>query len=224
MKRHRGGPQAVKNELEVRNILIRNTVRLVAEGGFEKATTKAITFCGDNLPGMKMNEVYIYRLFGSKEHLYETAFEMLDTELVVALRTHLAHSRAGNMPTKDKMHYVFIHTWRFILQNEERCRFYTRYYYSIYFRGESLAKHARLFEQIIDSFSPLFREGADVGSIMHIILSMLLDFAIRVYNGDLEDNETNRAHIFNVLYCVMASYFNDRIAKETNATSFIEGR
>ena len=214
----------MKNEQEVRNILLNNTIRLVAEGGFEKATTKAITFCGDNLPDMKMNEVYIYRLFGSKEHLYETAFAVLDHELVTALRTRLELSRASDLPTKEKMHDVFIHTWRFVLRNEERCRFYTRYYYSIYFSGESLAQHVKLFEKIVDSFSPMFKEEADVGSIMHIVLSMLLDFAIRVYNGDLEDTETNRAHIFNVLYCVMASYFNDRIAKETNATSFIEGR
>ena len=33
----------MKNEHAGREILIDNTIRLVAEGGFEKATTKAIT-------------------------------------------------------------------------------------------------------------------------------------------------------------------------------------
>lgn len=37
----------------------------------------------------------------------------------------------------------------------------------------------------------------------------LFDFAIRVYNGELEDNEINRPHIFNVLYSVMAIYFKE---------------
>lgn len=214
----------MKNEQEVRNILINNTIRLVAEGGFEKATTKAITFCGENLPDMKMNEVYIYRLFGSKEHLYEAAFELLDNELLNALRNRLDITRASGLSTEEKMHELFIHTWQFALRNEERCRFYTRYYYSIYFNGESLAKHVKLFEKIVDGFSPFFKKEADVGSIMHIVLSMLLDFAIRVYNGDLEDNEINRPHIFNVLYCVMSSYFNESFARETGKTSFIEGR
>lgn len=32
---------------------------------------------------------------------------------------------------------------------------------------------------------------------------------IRVYNGELEDNETNRPQIFNVLYSIIATYFKD---------------
>ena len=72
----------MKNEQEIREYLINNTIRLIAEGGFEKATTKAITYDGEPPLGLKMNEVYIYRLFGNKEKLYTKAFECLDEEFV----------------------------------------------------------------------------------------------------------------------------------------------
>ena len=53
----------MKNETTIREILIENTIHLVAEGGFEMATTKAIAHgdrgaCGE----IRMNEVYIYCL------------------------------------------------------------------------------------------------------------------------------------------------------------------
>ena len=62
---------------------------------------------------------------------------------------------------------------------------------------------------MLDSFSPLFKEEAEVYAIMHSVFTMLLDFAIRVYNGEIEDNEINRPHVFNVLYCMMVTYFKD---------------
>ena len=71
----------MKNEVVVRELLIANALHLIAEGGFESATTKELTHCGGSLPDFKMNEVYIYRIFGSKEQLYESAFIQLDREL-----------------------------------------------------------------------------------------------------------------------------------------------
>ena len=64
----------MKYENEVKELLIHNAIHLIAKGGFENATTKDLALSGGNLPGLKMNEVYIYRLFGSKESVYEAAF------------------------------------------------------------------------------------------------------------------------------------------------------
>ena len=75
----------MKSEWEMRERLIGNTIRLIAKGGFESATTRAITRVESELPDMKLNDVYIYRLFGSKENLYHAAFEVLDKELVRSL-------------------------------------------------------------------------------------------------------------------------------------------
>ena len=197
----------MKNEQGIKDALIDNTIRLIAEGGFEKATTKAITHSGNELPDVKMNEVYIYRLFGSKEHLYETAFARLDKEFMLALRNCVGEIGELNTNTKEQLYKIFLRAWRFVLNNEAGCRCYIRYYYSIYFKGESLEAHNKLFEDILSGFSPLFKEDADVRSIMHSVLTTFLDFAILVYNGDLENNENNIPHVFNVLYCTMVTYF-----------------
>ena len=199
----------MKHEAEIKELLISNAIHLIAEGGFEKATTKELTHCGGSLPDFKMNEVYIYRIFGSKENLYESAFRRLDEELIYAFRLGVEAIGGFGGDVREKLYEFFSMAWRFILGNEERCRCYVRYYHSVYFKGRSLDTHRRLFEGMISEMTPLFREDADAVSILHSVFTALFDFGIRVYNGDLEDNDRNRPHIFNVLYCMMATYLKD---------------
>ena len=197
----------MRYESEIKELLIENAIHLIAEGGFEKATTKELTHCGGQLPDFKMNEVYIYRFFGSKEKLYETAFVRLDTELFHAFKHGVEIIGGFDDSRKEKLERFFSMAWQFILGNEERCLCYVRYYYSIYFKGASLEAHRKLFAGMVDEMTPIFKDEADVSSILHSVFTALFDFAIRVYNGDLEDNDENRPHIFNVLYCMMISYF-----------------
>ena len=200
----------MKREAEIRDILIENTIRLIAEGGFEKATTKEITHSGAAPEDFKMNEVYIYRLFGSKEKLYEEAFSRLDRELYTAM---LAAVKTGfdavEGATRDKFYALFLQIWSFLLQNETRCRCFVRFYYSIYFKGAALLAHKRLFDDLESFAAPIFKREADVSAILHCVFTTMLDFAIRVYNGDLEDSDINRPHVFNVLYCMMMTYFKE---------------
>ncbi len=202
----------MKHEADIRELLIRNAIHLIAEGGFEKATTKELTHCGGDLPDCRMNEVYLYRIFGSKEALYQSVFVRLDDELFDAFGSAVATVGGFDEDKRERMYTFFQMAWRFILGNEERCRCYIRYYYSVYFRGRSIEAHNRLFEGMISKLTPLFKKEADVVSILHSVFTALFDFCIRVYNGDLEDNEENRPHIFNVLYCMMATYFKEPTA------------
>lgn len=199
----------MKKEEEIKSLLVSNAINLIAEGGFEKATTKELAYYGGNLPDVKMNEVYIYRLFGSKENVYAAAFEFLDDELFDAFRSAIRAVGGFEKDTKEQLYQFFLLAWRFVLKNEDRCRCYVRYYYSIYFRGESKEKHKRKFESIIAPMSAMFKEEANVPAILHSIFTALLDFGIRVYNGELEDNDDSTRHIFNVLYCMMETYFKD---------------
>ena len=201
----------MKRESEIKELLISNAIHIIAEGGFEKATTKELTHYGGSLPGFKMNEVYIYRIFGSKEQLYEEAFFCLDKELFDAFQNGISTVGGFDSDLKERMYKFFLRAWRFVLGNEERCRCYVRYYYSIYFKGTSLTVHRKHFMTIVDIMSPLFKDEADVESILHSVFTTMFDFCIRVYNGMLEDSEENRVHIFNVLYCMMASYFKESL-------------
>ena len=197
----------MKHHSEIRELLIGNAIRLVAEGGFEKATTKELAHCSGTLPDLKMNEAYIYRIFGSKEELFRSAFISLDDELVYSFS--IATEMIGGFETcpKEKLLKFFEMTWKFIMHNEEKCRYYVRFYYSVYFKGTALLSHRTHMAGIISELSCLFKEEADVHSILHSVFTTILDFAIRVYNGELEDNDINRPHIFNVLYCMMSTYF-----------------
>ena len=196
----------MKNEQEIREVLMSNTIRLIAEGGFEKATTKAITHSGELLPDVKMNEVHIYRLFGSKEELYSFVFDYIDREIFFALKRCFESHKNESGDTKAMLRSVFNDAWRYLLRNEEHCQCYIRYHYSVYFKDKSLTNHNELFEGIITEFSPLFKEGTDVKSVMHSVFTTMLDFAVRVYNGDLKNSDSNVEHIFNVVYAMMSMY------------------
>ena len=198
----------MKREAEIKELLISNAIHLIAEGGFEKATTKELTYSRGSLPDLKMNEVYIYRLFGSKEALYREVFACLDRELYDAFKKGVMLALETEDGTREeKMYKFFLLAWKFLLGNEDRCRCYVRYYYSIYFKGESLVVHKKLFNGMIADLSPMFKEEADVEAILHSVFTAMFDFCIRVYNGDLEDSDENRPHVFNVFYCMMATYF-----------------
>ena len=196
----------MKREAEIKELLISNAISLIAEGGFEKATTKELTHYGGHLPDLKMNEVYIYRIFGSKEKLYEAAFIRLDTELFHAFMRGVDSIGGFCGDDRERLDVFFRKAWQFVIGNEARCRCYVRYYHSIYFKGDSLEFHKKLFSEMVGGMAAMFKEEADAVSILHSTFTTLLDFAIRVYNGELEDSEENRKHIFNVLYCMMSAY------------------
>ena len=199
----------MENEELIRDIIIENAIRLIAEGGFEKATTKMLAHSSETNPDFKMNEVYIYRLFGSKENVFEAAFLRLDLEIFNAFNNAVRKIDNGETKTKEDLYKLFLKAWNFVVGNEVRFRCYVRYYYSIYFKDNSLAVHSEHFEKIISVFKPFFKEEAEVGAIMHSVFTTLIDFAIRVYNGELSNDENNVPHIFNVLYCMMATYFKN---------------
>lgn len=204
----------MKNESVVRDILVNNTIQLIAEGGFEKATTKAITYSDYTPHNFKLNEVYIYRLFGSKENLYEAAFDTLDKEFSFALNRCFTTTSVENKSIKEKLYNGFIRVWDFILRKEDRCRCYIRYYYSAYFQEYSLEKHNENFALVVNSFKMLFKPQADTKSIMHSVLTTLLDFAVRVFNGDLKNTDENKTYVFNVLLSAMMVFFKDEYKKE----------
>ena len=203
----------MKYENEVKELLIHNAIHLIAKGGFEKATVKELTTCGGNLPGFKMNDVYIYRIFGSKENLYEAAFARLDSELFYNFRRafKIANeiSRRNSMDLKSSITKFLELAFDFLMNDEERCRCYVRFYYSIYFTGDVAEAHKELFSGIISEIAVAFKEEADVVSIIHSVFSAMFDFAIRAYNGYIVLNDVEKPHIYNVLYCMMSSYLKD---------------
>lgn len=113
----------MKYENKVRQLLINNTIHFVAERGFERATTKEVTFCGGLLPDLKINEVYMYRLFGSKEKLYEQTFLYLDKKLISVICEGGRYDDDFKENTREKLYSVFVSAWQIIIDDQENRHF-----------------------------------------------------------------------------------------------------
>lgn len=195
----------MKNEEIYRDLFIKNTIRLVAEGGFEKATTRAIV--GDGKSGSidRVNEAYIYRVFGTKENLFAETFAVLDDELIWAIYDGFAFfDHDGDF--REQCEQLYLRLWRFLLQNEEKLRYYTRYYHSAYFKNDIYERHKKKYDPLVERIAPVFKPRADVWALLHHVISVLLSFAVSVCGRGLEDSEENRTHIFIVAYSSISPY------------------
>ena len=200
----------MKKETQIREALIENTIYLIAQGGFEMATTRNIAKCGANAAGLVLNDAYIYRIFGSKEGLYAEAFALLNEEIFSYMCRGLDNAKLDVKTAREDLRVLWMWLWRFILNNETRSRAFVRYYYSIYLREASLRRHRECFNSVVVRVSCLFKEEADVTAIMHNVLTSTFNFAIRVFNGDLDDDDVNVEHMYNVLYNTISSYLKEQ--------------
>lgn len=195
----------MKNEQIYRRIFVNNTLQIVSEGGFEAATTRAIAGECRDCNNVKVNEAHIYRIYGKKDNLFADVFDMLDCELLNAVKDGLNEFEKES-DRRKQWELLFRKLWDFLLQEETKCRYYVRYYYSAYFKGEPLRTHQAKFRDFICDMMPYFVEKADVCAILQHVVTVMLSFAICVYNGTVENDNKNFSHIFNVAYSSIAPY------------------
>ena len=199
----------MNREKDIKGLLISNTIRVIANGGFEKATTKELTQVGDSLSSQKINEVYIYRIFGSKEKLFEAAFLQLDDELFLAFRDAFDDVAKFDGNRKERFYRYFLQVWNFIMSNEDKCRCYMRYCYSVYFRNDSEKYHSENFNNVVNNIAPYFKSEVSLSAVMHSVFAILLDFAVQAYNGQIADDENTKSQIFNTIYTMILPYFKE---------------
>ena len=203
----------MKNEQFLRETFINNTIHLVTEGGFENATTRNIVGDRKEINDIKLNEGHIYRIFGTKEQLFAEAFYALDKEVIESINEGCAHID-DEMPFKEKCNTIFTYLWELLLRDKKKCRYYTRYYYSCYFKDEVRKQHSRMFDFFINDITPYFVINANVRALFNHVLSTLLNFAVCVYNGAIENNEDTRKHVFFVAYASIVPYIRSEAKGE----------
>ena len=186
---------------ETRKTLIAKTISVIANEGLDKTTTKAIT------QGTGINEAYIYRNFKSKEDLLSKTFDELDEELVNKILQHVEVMYVKNLDFETRCRLFFTAVWNFLLGNREKCLAFIRYYYSPYFVKYSVDVHKRRYAPVVDKFSVAFRDEANVWMILNHILNVMLDFAVKVYNGQMPNDDDYVEHVFRVVYCSVQQYF-----------------
>lgn len=186
---------------ETRKTLIAKTISVIANEGLDKTTTKAIT------QGTGINEAYIYRNFKSKEDLLSKTFDELDEELVNKILQHVEVMYVKNLDFETRCRLFFTAVWNFLLGNREKCLAFIRYYYSPYFVKYSVDVHKRRYAPVVDKFSVAFRDEANVWMILNHILNVMLDFAVKVYNGQMPNEDDYVEHVFRVVYYSVQQYF-----------------
>ena len=186
---------------ELRRGLIDGTIHVIAKEGLDGASTKRIGIATG------INEAYIYRCFKDKEDMFAKTFESLDDELVSKGMQHVEVMYIKEIDYVSRCRIFFIAIWRFLLGNREKCRTFIRYYYSPYFLRYSNEEHKERFSPLVDKFSDAFRAEANVWMILNHILTTMLDFAVKVFDGAVPDNEDTAEHVFRLIIASVGQYF-----------------
>ncbi len=184
----------------MRMALLHSTIAVVARDGLEKATTKAIA------AEANVNEVYIYRIFEDKENMLHEAFVYLDNELVARMLVHLPLMYMKGWDFETRCRALFSAMWGVLIEIPEECLFYMRYYYSAYFRKYAYEDHRARYERVIEQIAPAFRPRANVWMLLNHMLNVMLDFAVKIFDGILENNDDTTYHVFNVVYASVKPY------------------
>jgi len=104
----------------------------------------------------------------------------------------------------------FFAVWKFLLGNKEKCVTFVRYYYSPYFAKYSLEEHVKRYRPLVERFSDFFKDEADVWMILNHILNVMLDFALKVHNGQMPADDDYAEHVFRVVYRSVEQYFKQQ--------------
>lgn len=186
---------------QLRQRLIDGTISVIASQGLDRATTKQIGVITNT------NEAYIYRCFEDKEDMLTKVFDALDEELVNKALLHVDVMYMHHLEYETRCRLFFFAMWSFLLGNREKCLTYVQYYYSTYFSRYSAQTHKYRFKPLVDKISVAFRDEADVWMILNHILNVMLDFAVKVHNGQMPEDDDYAEHVFRVIYASVKQYF-----------------
>jgi len=193
----------------IRQKLIEGTIHVIAEEGLEGASTKQIGLA------TATNEAYIYRCFANKEDMFAKAFDALDEELLTKTMQHIEVMNMLEIEFLQRCRRYFLEVWGFLLGNRDKCLAYVQYFYSPYFTKHSAEGHKKRFEPLVTKFQVAFKDEADVWMILNHILNVMLDFAVKVHNGQMSGSDDNSEHVFRVIYRSVEQYF--RKPKESDS-------
>ena len=184
-----------------KEILIDRAISVLGTAGIDKATTKAI------VADTGISEVYIYRHFANKEDLLAQAFETLDDELVQKVMLHIHVMYIQSMEYQDRCRFFFTAVWEFLLQNQIKFAAFSRYYSSLYFSKYSADSHRERFAPLVAIFQEAFKSETDVWMLLNHILTTMLIFAMKVYDGQVPNDEDTANYVFSVVYHSIYPHF-----------------
>lgn len=180
--------------VQLRSALVESAITVVNDKGLVGTTTKAIC------EKAHCNEVYIYRLFGSKESLLQQTFTHLDKELANCLNYYLRNLNDENARVDfDK---VFNGVWNHLLEKREKCSFLIRYYHSVLFNDYLPLKRQETYKTTIEKFKVLLKDGSDPWWLLNQTYDVLFNTLGRILRKEEQDEAGAKERLCNLLYYI----------------------
>ena len=188
---------------EFRQRLIDGTIRVIAREGLDKASAKQIEL------ETGINVVYIYRCFRDKEDMFVKVFESIDEELVGQTLRNVSVMYVPELEYVHRCRAFFWAVWNFFMESRDKCLTFVRLFYSPYFTKYSAEGHKKRCTPLVTRFQAAFKDEADVWMILNHILNVMLDFAVKVHNGQMPEDDDYTEHVFRVIYASVKQYFRE---------------
>lgn len=180
----------------IRNALMDGAIKVVARDGLEKITTRSIASECD------LHDAYIYRYFIDKEDLLMKTFIREDKAMTARIKENLENSDLKGKSIEEVLRAVVMPIWEFLMENEDVCKFYVRYYYSIHFEKDAIEEFREDNRTLHAAFEELFPKGADLELMFHYHMDTLLNIAMKVTTDEIEKTPDIGERVFKLLYSV----------------------
>lgn len=180
----------------IRNALMDGAIKVVARDGLEKITTRSIASECD------LHDAYIYRYFIDKDDLLMKTFIREDKAMTARIKENLEKSDLKGKSIEEVLRAIVMPIWEFLMENEDVCKFYVRYYYSIHFEKDAIEEFREDNRTLRGIFEDLFPQGADLELMFHYHMDTLLNIAMKVATDEIEKTPDIGERVFKLLYSV----------------------
>lgn len=180
----------------IRNALMDGAIKVVARDGLEKITTRSIASECD------LHDAYIYRYFIDKDDLLMRTFIREDKAMTARIKENLEKSDLKGKSIEEVLRAIVMPIWEFLMENEDVCKFYVRYYYLIHFEKDAIEEFREDNRTLRGTFEDLFPQGADLELMFHYHMDTLLNIAMKVTTDEIEKTPDIGERVFKLLYSV----------------------
>ena len=184
----------------IRNALMDGAVRLAAKEGIEKLTTRNIAAECD------LHDAYIYRYFIDKDDLISQAFLREDRELNRRIAEGIANADMSSLTLEKSLRIVLMPIWEYLVANEDVCKFYVRYYYSIYFKKFTLKEFKTGNSRFKEAFDKMFPSNMDTEIVLLYAMDTILSMAMKVVCGEINKTSDIEERVFKLIYSIVKTF------------------
>ena len=181
----------------MRLTLMNSAIKVVANAGLDKTTTKAIA------TDANLNEVYIYRTFEDKDDLLMSTFNSLDDELRSCILTNLLDMEQREIKGEESCWVFLENIWEHILSDYDKCIYFIRFYYSRFLDSYANSVRKKKYSEVIEKMQPAFIEGTDVWTTLNYILGVMFSFAIKIIRGEDSEGNLTAEYVFRLIYAAL---------------------